>query len=95
MGQLPVSGGLIPLCSVAAGESLIAALTPEEQVEMACELTVSVLEAPVAAGTPVGEIIYYVNSEELARTPLVTGTDIPDDAAPVRGGWPWKNGFKS
>ena len=95
VGQLPVSGGLIPLCSVAAGESLIAALTPEEQVEMACELTVSVLEAPVAAGTPVGEIIYYVNSEELARTPLVTGTDIPDDAAPERGGWPWKNGFKS
>ena len=95
MGQLPVSGGLIPLCSVAAGESLIAALTPEEQVDTACELTASALKAPVAAGTPVGEIIYYVNSKELARTPLVAGTDIPDAAAPERGGWPWKNGFKS
>ena len=95
VGQLPVSGGLIPLCSVAAGESLIAALTPEEQVDTACELTASALKAPVAAGTPVGEIIYYVNSKELARTPLVAGTDIPDAAAPERGGWPWKNGFKS
>ena len=101
MRRRPVTSGTVSATDLEKGElrravrARLSALTPEEQVDTACELTASALKAPVAAGTPVGEIIYYVNSKELARTPLVAGTDIPDAAAPERGGWPWKNGFKS
>lgn len=95
VGQLPVSGGLCPVCPIEEAADLTAALAPSEKVERAWELSETVLAAPVAQGTQVGEIVYYVNSEELARVPLVTGRDISDISAPKGGGWLWRNVFKN
>ena len=89
-GQLPVSGGLAPVCPVELGADLTAALAPGETVETAWELSEAVLAAPVVQGTQVGEIMYYVNLEELARVPLVAGTDVPCDLAGASG---WLNGI--
>lgn len=89
-GQLPVSGGLSPACPVELGADHTAALAPGETVETAWELSEAVLTAPVVQGTQVGEIVYYVNLEELARVPLVAGTDVPCDLAGASG---WLNGI--
>ena len=89
-GQLPVSGGLSPVCPVELGADLTAALVPDETVETAWELSEAVLTAPVFQGTQVGEIVYYVSSKELARIPLVAGADVPCDLAGSSG---WLNGI--
>ena len=94
-GQLPVSGGLSPVCPVELGADLTAALAPGETVETAWELSEAVLTAPVSAGTQVGEIVYYVNSDELARVPLITGRSVSDISAPKGGGRLWRNVFKN
>ena len=94
-GQLPVRGGLCPVCPIVTAETATAALRPDEKIEAFCDLPRRELSAPVSQGTRVGEIIYYVNSKELARVPLVTGRSIPDDSAPKGGGWPWRSGFKN
>lgn len=95
VGRLPVLGGLSPVCPIEAAASLTAALAPGEKVERAWELSETALAAPVAQGTQVGEIVYYVNSKELARVPLVTGRDISDISALKGGGWLWRNVFKN
>ena len=95
VGQLPVSGGLIPVCSVQTAEGRTAALAPGEPVEAAYELTEQVLAAPVPAGTQVGEAVYSVNGTELARVPLVAGEQVPDASAPERGVRLWRNVFKN
>lgn len=95
VGQLPVSGGLVPVCPIETAEELTAAAAPGETLKAAWELTETVLTAPVNQGGQVGECVYYVNGEELLRTPLVTGRSVPDDTAPKRGGWFWRNGFKN
>lgn len=89
-GQLPVSGGLSPVCPVELGADLTAALAPDETVETAWELAEAALAAPASAGTQVGEAVYYVDSEELARIPLVAGADVPCDLAGASG---WLNGI--
>ena len=89
-GQLPVPGGLSPVCPVELGADLTAALVPDETVETAWELSEAVLTAPVFQGTQVGEIVYYVSSKELARIPLVAGADVPCDLAGSSG---WLNGI--
>lgn len=85
MGQLPVSGGLMPTCPIEAAEDLTAALSAGERAEVICELSETALTAPVSAGSQVGEMVCYVNAEELARVPLVTGREIPCDAAEPLG----------
>lgn len=95
VGHLPVYGGLTPLCPIVPAADLSAALAPEESVKMRCELDKAVLEAPVEAGHAVGEIVYYINANELARVPLVAGGSIPNAAVSERGGWLWKNVFKN
>lgn len=85
VGHLPVSGGLCPVCPVETVADLTAALASGEKVERTWELSETVLTAPVAQGTQVGEIVYYVNSKELARVPLVAGRDIPCDLARPSG----------
>ena len=95
IGQLPVSGGLIPVCPIETAEDLTAALSSEETAEVVYELTEAALTAPVSAGTQVGEAICYVNSKELARVPLVTEKNIPDASAPERGVRLWRNVFKN
>ncbi|RKI68220.1 D-alanyl-D-alanine carboxypeptidase [bacterium 1xD42-67] len=89
-GQLPVSGGLLPVCPVAAGEDLTAALAPGERVDTVWELTETALTAPVEAGAQVGEIVYRIGTKELARVSLVTGGEVPLDLAEPSG---WLGGI--
>ena len=86
VGQLPVSGALAPVCPIETAEGLTAALSADETVEVDCEWTETSLAAPVSSGTQVGEVVYYVNSEELARVPLVTGAAASCDLAGPFGG---------
>ena len=95
VGRLPVAGALTPVCPIGTAEDLTAALSDGETVRVDYELTETALTAPVSAGTRVGEAVYYVNSEELARTPLVAGQDISDVLAPKGGSHLWRNVFKS
>ena len=95
VGQLPVSGGLAPVCPVMASNSLPAAMAPRERLEASFVLREGKLSAPVARGAPVGEIVYYVDSVELARVPLAAGEDVPDIQAPKGGFHLWRNGFKN
>ncbi|NBI08534.1 D-alanyl-D-alanine carboxypeptidase [Colidextribacter sp. OB.20] len=90
VGQLPVSGGLIPVCPVETAGALTAALAAGETAEVAYELDETALEAPVRAGTRVGEAVCYVNSEELARLPLIAAADVPRDQAGPSG---WLGGI--
>ncbi|MCI8552474.1 MAG: D-alanyl-D-alanine carboxypeptidase [Lawsonibacter sp.] len=94
-GQLTISGGLLPVCPIQAAEERTAALAPGEQVRSGCELTETRLTAPVSAGTQVGELVYYVNAEELARVPLVTSRDILDNSAPEGGFHLWRSAYKN
>ena len=95
VGQLPVSGGLAPVCPVETAGDLTAALTAGETVRTACELWEAALSAPVAAGAQVGEAVYYVGAEELARVPLKAGADIPNIKPPGKGARLWRNVFKN
>ena len=85
MGRLPVSGGLVSVCPVQTAAELTAALAPGEQAEAVYKLEEAALTAPVSAGTRVGETVYYVNSKELARVPLVTAADIHRNLAEPSG----------
>lgn len=95
IGQLPVSGALAPVCPIETAETLTAALSAGESVRVDYELTEETLTAPVYAGTPVGEAVYYVNSEELGRVPLTAGQSVPAIFAPKGGFHLWRNVFKS
>ncbi len=95
VGRLPVSGGLIPACPIKAAEGLTAALSLRERAEVAYVLAEPALTAPVPAGARVGEAVCYVNSEELARVPLVAGREVPDILAPKGGFALWRNVFKN
>ena len=88
VGQLPVAGGLVPVCPVVTAGDAAAVLLPGENPEVACELTEAALTAPVPAGKQVGEAVYSVNSVELVRVPLVTGEGVPCDLAGPSG---WLN----
>ena len=95
VGRLPVSGGLSPVCPVEAGKDVTAALAFGEKLERVWELPEAPLAAPVSRGEQVGEAIYYVNSKELARVPLVAGESVPDIQAPGRGAGLWRSVFKN
>lgn len=85
IGQLAVSGALTPVCPIETAEDLTAALSASETVRVDFELTETALTAPVSAGVQVGEAVYYVNSKELARAPLITGAAAScDRAKPLR-----------
>ena len=95
VGQIPVSGGLTPVCPIETAGSLTAALSSGETARVDYELTETALTAPVYAGTPVGEAVYYVNSEELARVPLVAGQSVSAVLVPKGGFFLWRNVFKN
>ncbi len=95
VGQLPVSRGLVPVCPVEMGADLTAALAPGERLERTWELTETALTAPVDEGVQVGEMVYYVDSKELARVPLMTGRGVPDVRAPEGGIRLWRSAFKN
>jgi len=79
--RLPVEGSLISFCPVTVENDVDAALAAEEKVGRELRLHQKKLTAPVAAGTSVGELVWTLNGEELVRTQLVAGQDIPDDRA--------------
>ena len=89
IGHLPVSGGLVPTCPIEMEADLTAALFPGEAVQVAWELAEPMLEAPVLAGTKVGEAVYYVDAKETARVALRAGADVPCNLAGASG---WLDG---
>ena len=95
VGRLPVSGGLSPVCPVETAEDFSAALSDGEDVKVDYEMTETALAAPVYAGTPVGEAVYYVNSEELGRVPLTAGRNVSAILAPKGVFHLWRNVFKN
>ena len=95
IGHLPASGGLSPVCPIGTAEDFSAALSAGENVTVDYELTETALTAPVYAGTPVGEAVYYVNSKELGRVPLTAGRNVPTILAPKGGFHLWRSVFKN
>lgn len=95
VGQLPVSGGLSPVCPVETAEEFSAALSDDESVTVDYELMEAALTAPVYAGTPVGEVVYYVNSKELGRAPLTAARNVPAILVPKGGFHLWRSVFKN
>lgn len=73
VGTMPVSGSLIPLVSVQAGEELSWPLLEGETLETEVQLIRRGLTAPVEAGTPVGTMRGYVNGTLVGEVPLVCG----------------------
>ena len=70
--RVPVSGGLVPFCSVEAGEEARLCLEKGQSVERELALDRSALTAPVARGTVLGEAVYRAGTAEV-RIPLVAG----------------------
>ena len=89
MGYLPVVNSLVPVCPIVAQCDAVLCVGAGEQVSQELILTKEVLEAPVPAGTAVGEVVIRVDGVECARVSLVTGQHLPDSLAPHQGflGW--------
>ena len=85
LARVPVSGGLIPFCMVVAAESASVCLQGDEAVRCELELNQTTLIAPVAAGEVLGEAVYYLGDEQLARLPLLAGTSVAQVLAPRLG----------
>ena len=84
--RLPVKGSLVPFCEVTAGETITAALSAEERVRFEAVLCSESLTAPVAAGETVGEGIFSLNGEKLARVPLLLAQSVEQNTASGRRG---------
>ena len=82
---LPVSGSLIPVGTIRAGEDLSWPLLEGEQLETELNLTLQTLTAPTKAGVQVGTLRGYVDGVLVKEIPLVYGEDIPRDAVEPRG----------
>ncbi len=70
LGSVPVEGSLIPTMAAVTAEEAGYPLAEGEELTMDVELAPSV-RAPVAAGRPLGEVIWRENGEAVARAPLV------------------------
>ena len=73
--RLPVSGGLLPLCPVEAGEEARLCLEKGQEAERELVLDQTALTAPVAAGTVVGRAVYRAGTAERS-IPLVAGETV-------------------
>ena len=82
--DLPVAGSLTPFCTVIAAQSVQVALKAGEIPQPELHLIEEQITAPVLPDTVVGELIYYLNGEEIGRTDLMTEASIPSDLAPKR-----------
>ena len=80
--RLPVTGSLLPFCPVTVEEDVALCLEEDEEPERELRLGTACLQAPVTAGTPVGEVVFSVDGEELCRTRLVAAADLSADLAP-------------
>ena len=79
--RVPTLGSIIPFCAVKAGENLSLCLTGEEEVRREIRLGREVLEGPLPAGMPVGEMVCFLGEQEVGRVPLVTGEAVTADWA--------------
>ena len=79
--RIPVTGSLIPFCPVVAGKDALACLTPGTQVRKEIRLDFTVLDAPVPAGTRVGEIVYHTDDGESIVVPLLSGKAVSRNLA--------------
>lgn len=92
--RLPVENSLIPFAQVVTGEDSSVVLQHGETVERRTELEIRSLRAPVPAGTLVGEALWLSNGEVIARTDLITKTDIPSNKAEDGGFMNWLRAVK-
>jgi D-alanyl-D-alanine carboxypeptidase len=83
--RLPVTGSLRSFCTVTAAETVSAALQAGDEPERTLQLNRETLEAPVTAGTKVGEVVFTLNGQELGRTAAVVDMDVAEDTAPELG----------
>ena len=83
--RLPVEGSLAPFCPVTAAGEAALCLAEGERAQRVLRLSAPALSAPVPAGTPVGEVLWLLEGEVLARAPLVTARAAGCDLAPERG----------
>jgi len=81
VGQLPVEGGLVPVCPVVAASDVTAALGAGEDPAAEVSLRDAVLSAPVEKGDLLGELVFSLDGEELARVRLLAGADVACDRA--------------
>lgn len=84
--RIPLEGSLIPLCAIRAGEDLCAALRPEEQPEISCELFGTEYPTPLSHWEPVGIARFLVNGQPLLQTQLYLSYDIQSNQVPERTG---------
>lgn len=91
LGALPVEGSLCPTVPILAGETVALCLKAGETVTSTLSLHETLLSAPVAAGTEVGEVVYCLDGREVGRTPLVTGCAV---ASNTQTHWNWMQEFQ-
>ncbi len=78
LGHVAVEGSLLPAVAGGTANDVRYPLADSEQVTARLDLPAT-LSAPVAAGDPVGSLIFYCNGAEIGRTPLLAAQAAPDD----------------
>ena len=82
--RLPVKGSLVPFCTIAAQETIHAALSSEDEILFQPVLSLETPKAPVAAGDAIGEGIFILNGKELIRVPLIISHRMQSNIPPQR-----------
>lgn len=77
--RLPVKDSLLSFAPVTVTEDIAVPLRKGEEAERKISLEQEILLAPVPAGTRVGEAVWLLNDEVIARTDLVTRTDVTNE----------------
>lgn len=75
VGTLPVIGGLTTSVEVVAADNFFWPLCDSENLTVKLDLPAE-LEAPVTAGSVVGQAVFSLNGKELGRVDLLSGTDV-------------------
>ncbi|MGI5963106.1 MAG: D-alanyl-D-alanine carboxypeptidase family protein [Lawsonibacter sp.] len=91
--SVPVENSLLSFCPVVAEEDVAVCLKVGETITREVHLDCNEIQAPISAGTEVGEVSFWVNGIEVGATKLVTGVDIEDNLAPKRGLFQWLRGY--
>lgn len=85
--SLPVIGSLTSFCPIAAAQTVRTALKSGEIPQAELHMIQQQITAPVSVDTVVGELIYYLDGQEIGRTDLVTDCSVSDDLAPKLNLW--------
>lgn len=87
VGRAEVRRGRQNSVPALCGESVTSVTGPGLPGEGRLEVTLSALEAPVAAGAPVGEVRLVVGDEVVSRGVLTAGESVPRSPWWMIGGW--------